>query len=91
MRGMGFGKGMMGKGAMAKGGMAKGLFGFIGGFFKLIFFGFFLIILLVVGLIAYFMLKRKISQNTQSFNYPDKNDENIIDAEIIEEKYPIKR
>jgi len=91
MRGMGFGKGMLGKGAMAKGGMAKGIFGFIGGFFKLIFFGFFLIILLIVGLIAYFALKRKISQNAQNFNYKDKSDDNIIDAEIIDERYPIKR
>ena len=92
MRGMGFSKGMMGKGAVAKGGMAKGFFGFIGGVFKFLFFGFFLIMLLIVGLIAYFALKRKISQNrTQNFNYNSKSNEDIIDAEVIEEKYPIKK
>jgi uncharacterized membrane protein len=90
MKGMGFAK-VGAKGLAAKGGFLKGIFGFVGGVFKLLFFGFFLIIFLIIGLVLFFAMRKKL-QN-QNFKYPknhSKEEDDIIDAEIIE-TYPTKR
>ncbi|WP_457560296.1 hypothetical protein [Caminibacter sp.] len=97
MKGAAFGKigGFGVKGMAAKGGFLKGIFGFIGGIFKLFFFGIFLIVFLIIGLVLYFSMRKKM-QNFQNGNYNNfrdnynKKDDDIIDVEIIEEK-PIKR
>jgi len=93
MKGAAFAKSLGAKGLAAKGGFLKGIFGFVGGIFKLIFFGFFLIIFLIVGLMIYFMMRKKM-QNYDPQNFqrpkPPREDEDIIDAEIIE-TYPTKR
>ena len=41
MKGAAFAKGLGAKGIAAKGGFLKGIFGFVGGIFKFLFFGFF--------------------------------------------------
>ena len=91
MRGMGFAKGIGAKGMAAKGGLFKGIFGFFGGIFKMLFFGFFLLIFLIVGLVVFFFMRKKINEGMKSYknSTPSKNDD-IIDAEIIE-NYPAKR
>jgi uncharacterized membrane protein len=91
MRGMGFGKGMLGKGAMAKGGIAKGFFGMVGGFFKFLFFGVFFIILLIVGAVFFFAMRKKINQ-AQNFNAYQTNqkDDDVIDVEVVD-SHPIKK
>ena len=91
MRGMGF-KAMGAKGMVAKGGFLKGIFGFVGGIFKLLFFGFFLIIFLIVAFALFFIMKRKTAElkNDTPRYTGKKEDEDIIDAEIIE-NYPTKR
>ncbi|NPA11728.1 MAG: hypothetical protein GXO62_05765 [Epsilonproteobacteria bacterium] len=96
MKGAAFAKGIGAKGLAAKGGFLKGIFGFFGGIIKLFFFGVFLIIFLIVGVILYFSMRKKFQsyQNNQNFQYQNRNprrdDEEIIDAEIIE-NYPTRR
>ncbi|WP_456480571.1 hypothetical protein [Nautilia sp.] len=72
--------------------MAKGFFGMIGGFFKFLFFGVFFIILLIVGLVFFFAMRKKINQ-TQNFSGYKSNqkDENVIDAEVIDSHPVIKK
>jgi uncharacterized membrane protein len=101
MRRMGFGKGFGAKGMMAKGGFFKGIFGFVGGIFKLLFFGIFLFIFLIVGIIIFFAMKKrfnnpngyydnKYTQNNKDRNNQNKNEDDIIDVEIVD-SYPKKR
>jgi uncharacterized membrane protein len=53
---------------------AKGFFGFIVGFFKMLFFGIFFIIFAVVGLILFFAMRKKMqNQNFQSKDNFTKN------------------
>jgi hypothetical protein len=93
MKGAAFGKmgGFGAKGMAAKGGFFKGIFGFVGGIFKFMFFGFFLLIFLIVGMILFFSMRKKMQNfQNENVNYGEKKDDDIIDVEIIEEK-PIKR
>jgi len=94
MKGAAFAKGLGAKGIAAKGGFLKGIFGFVGGIFKFLFFGFFLIVFLIIGLMMFFMMRKKMQNysnpNFQSPRPPKKEDEDIIDVEIVE-NYPTKR
>jgi uncharacterized membrane protein len=89
MRSAGFGKmgGFGAKGMAAKGGFFKGIFGFFGGILKFMFFGFFLLIFLIVGLVMFFSMKKKMEN--QKFRDVNSKDD-IIDAEIID-SHPIKK
>lgn len=85
--------GMGMKGFGAKGVASKGFFGFIGGFFKLLFFGVFFIVFIVIGMFLFLAMRKKLqNQNFQvkdNFN-STKNSDDIIDVEIVD-NHPVKR